>query len=239
MPRRRPPGARLVDDLAGDGQAFGGAVFAGAPHALELGFGEGDAGDLVLQVLGVVEVAQGHDAEEDGQALRHLRGVHQGLEGGDVEGRGRDQEVDAGLDLAPGVLDLALDVLGRGIDARADDERGRLGEGDAVAVVALVEAAQELDQLDGIDVPEAAGVGVVAQEGRRAGAGDDVPDAEGVGAEEVGLERHDALLPGRDGEDGFEVGHALLHEDGEAGGADLGARAAGLADEHGAGSRRP
>ena len=74
-----------------------------------------------------------------------------------------------------------------------------------MAVVPLVEATQQLDELDGIDVPDAAGVGVVAQQRRRAGAADDVAHAERVGAEQVGLQRHDALLPGRDGEDGFEV----------------------------------
>ena len=115
----------------------------------------------------------------------------------------------------------------------AYDEGRRLGERDAVPVLARVEATQELDQLDGIDVPKAARVRIVALQRRRSGTTDHVPHTKGVGAQEVCLQRHHTLLPCRDGQDGFEAGHALLYEDGKAGGADLGTRAAGGADEHG------
>ncbi len=54
----------------------------------------------------------------------------------------------------------------------------------------MVERPEYVDQADGIDIVDRRSIGVIAEAGRIAGQRDDVPDAHGVGADQVGLEAH-------------------------------------------------
>ena len=76
-------------------------------------------------------------------------------------------------------------------------ERGLGRQGQAIAVPALVQPVQQPGQPHGVDLPNAVDVGVVAAERRVAGGADHGPHAERMRPEQVGLQRHDGLVPGR------------------------------------------
>ena len=101
---------------------------------------------------------------------------------------------------------------------------------------AQVEPGQDLDQADRIDVPDAGPGRVVADPRRVAGQGDDVADAEGVGAEQLRLERHQVPVTRRAMDQALEV-EVVLDPEGHRQGAhpDPGHRRVGDVDEVDAG----
>ena len=84
------------------------------------------------------------------------------------------------------------------------------------AVLAPVEPGQDRDEPDGVDVPDARR-GEVADPRRVAGQGQDVADAQGMGAEQLRLERHEVPVAGREVDEALEVEVVLDAErDGDA-----------------------
>ena len=76
-------------------------------------------------------------------------------------------------------------VGGRGIERAGDREACRLPDRRAGLVLAAVEPAEDVDQPDRIDVPDAGSVRVVADPRRVAGEGDDVPDPQRMRPEQL------------------------------------------------------
>ena len=185
--------ARIVEQLARLLQAFRDAVFAGLAHPLAQGLRHDDAGDLVVHELGVAEGLQRKHAEQEGNRQRagpleeplQRAPVIKGLGHGDLR---------AGIDLLPKPVDLVIEVLGRRVHRAGDGEARGPTDGRAQPVVAVVEALENLDQPNGVDVPHAGGGRVVADAGRVTGQRDDVPDAEGMGADQFRLQRHQVLV---------------------------------------------
>ena len=94
----------------------------------------------------------------------------------------------AGLDFVVEAAQLVFDVGHAGIGGDADGEVGAGADGVGADVEAVVEAADNVDQADGVDVEDRGGVGIVAQLGRVAGEAEDVAQADGRGAQQVGLD---------------------------------------------------
>jgi hypothetical protein len=65
-------------------------------------------------------------------------------------------------------------VGGRGIERAGDRERRWLADRGAGRVLAAVEPRQDLDETDGVDVPDTGRTGQIADPGRIAGQGQDV-----------------------------------------------------------------
>ena len=72
-------------------------------------------------------------------------------------------------------------------------------------VLAAVEAGEDLDEADRIDVPDARAGRVVADPRRIAGQGEDVADAQRVRAEQLRLEGHEVPVAGREVDEALEV----------------------------------
>src|SRR5439155_3547350 len=100
----------------------------------------------------------------------------------------------ARLDLLPEAVDLMVEVFRRRVDGAGDGEVGRLTNRRPEPVVALVEALQDLDQADRVDIPDPRRRRVVADPWRVTGQRDDVTDAERMRPDQLGLQRHQVLV---------------------------------------------
>ena len=92
-----------------------------------------------------------------------------------------------------------------GSSAQAIVNDGRLPDRRAGRVLAAVEAGQDLDEPDRVDVPHPGRARKIADPRRVAGERQDVADAERVGAQQLRLERHEVPVAGRDVDDALEV----------------------------------
>ena len=132
----------------------------------------------------------------------------------------------AGVELALEAVPLGRPVGGRRVEGAGDGEPGRLADRRAGAVLAAVEPGQDLDEPDRVDVPDARAGRVVADPRRVAGQGQDVADAERVGAEQLRLEGHQVPVAGREVDEALEVEVVLDAErDGQGAHPDAGHRA--------------
>ena len=111
----------------------------------------------------------------------------------------------AGRDLALQPIPFRGRVGGRRVERAGDREPGLLPDRRAGRVLATVEPREDLDQADRVDVPDAGRARQVADPRRVPGQGQDVADAEGVRAEQLGLERHEVAVARRDVDDALEV----------------------------------
>ena len=121
----------------------------------------------------------------------------------------------AGLDFVVEAAQFVLDVGHAGIGGDADGEVGAGADGVGADVEAVVEAADDVDQADGVDVEDGSCVRIVAQLGRIAGEAEDVVQADGRGAEQVRLNAEDIAIAAGVVENGFDAG-VLLNLDAEA-----------------------
>ena len=165
-------------------------------------------GDLVGQVVRLLEAAQRGHREQQRRVLRGQRGHHPEQRVQLVDGPA-DQEVRPGADLGPGPGDLGLRVLRAGVDPGADAERGLGGQREPVGIAAGVQAGQQRDQAERVDLPDPVHGRVVAKHRRAAGGADHAADTEGVRAEQFGLQGHDGLVPGGQRGDGLHAGLLL------------------------------
>ena len=96
-------------------------------------------------------------------------------------------------------------VRGGRVERAGDREPGRLADRRTRLVLAAVEPAEDLDEADRVDVPDAGPGRVVADPRRVAGQREDVPDAERVRAEQLRLDRHEVPVAGREVDEALEV----------------------------------
>ena len=238
--------AHLVEQRQGRLQADLRAPLPGRRHGGAHLVGDGDAGHLVMEELGVARGVQRQHAQQhrprQSVAPASRGALHEALPlGRGVDGLGHD-EMRAGLDLAGQALDLAIEVGGGRVQGAGDGEAGGRSDGSPGLVLAPVQAPQDADEADRIDVPDARPARVVADARRVAREGQDVADAQGVGAQQLRFERHQVPVAGREVDERLEAQVAL---DGEADGhgahahpghgavADVHQVRAGLADELG------
>ena len=107
-----------------------------------------------------------------------------------VQRLGHDQ-VGSGGELLLQSVPLRLLVRGGRIERAHDREPRALADRRARLVLAPVQAAEDLDEPHGIDIPDACACRVIANPWRIAGERQDVADPEGMRAQELGLERHE------------------------------------------------
>jgi hypothetical protein len=118
---------------------------------------------------------------------------------------------------ARGQLALEAVPLGRRLGRRrvegaGDREPRPLADRGPGRVLGAVETDEDLDQADRIDIPDARPGRVVTDPGRIAGQGDDVPDPQGVRAEQLRLERHQVPVAGRAMDEALEIEVVLDRE---------------------------
>ena len=82
-----------------------------------------------------------------------------------------------------------------GIDADTDRKRGRFTEGVAPQVQSPVHQMDHVGQADRVDVEDCRGIGIRAHFRRIAGNQQEVPQAEGGAAEEVGMHAQQIAVP--------------------------------------------
>ena len=187
-----------------------GAALAGRPHRRARLVRDRDARDLVVEELGVA----GGDEREHPEQDRHRDAARPEPPPGLREHR----------------LDLRLEYSGWVITRCAPAASFRSRRSHSVAASAAVESSaqaivkparwpidragrvlgevepgQHLDQPDRIDVPDPGPGRVVADPRRVAGQGDDVADAERVGAEQLRLEGHQVPVARRAVDEALEV----------------------------------
>jgi hypothetical protein len=126
---------------------------------------------------------------------------------------------------------LLVRVRGRGVEGAGDGEAGRLSDGRAGLVLAHVQAPNDLDQADGVDVPYGPGRELVGRPRRIAGQREDVADAQGVGAEQLGFEGHEVSVARRQVDQAFEV-EVVLDAEGHGHGAHSDPSRRRVADVH-------
>ena len=151
--------------------------------------GDRDAGHLVVEELGVAVAVEREHADDHGNR-RAARLLEKAVELGQVVHRLRLKPLRPRVHLAVEAADLRLDILGPGVQRRADAERGRQADAVTGRVQSLVHPLQDLDEADRVDVEDRRGADVVAGARRVALEGEDVADVERVGAEQVGLDAH-------------------------------------------------
>ena len=86
-----------------------------------------------------------------------------------IEDRLRHGKVRAGFDLCVEALDFVVEIVGDGIDGHADREIRGAAESFAGPVRALIQAAENFYEADGIDFVDAAGFRIIADRRRIAG----------------------------------------------------------------------
>ena len=217
------------------------AALAGRAHRLPGLVGDRDAGDLVVEELGVAGRDQRQDAEQDRdrdaarpEATARLREHRLDLLDR-VERLGHHQ-VRPGRELALEPIPLGRRVGGGRIEGAGDGEPGALADRAAGRVLGEVEPRQHLDQADRIDVPDPGPGRVVADPRRVAGQRDDVADPERVGAEQLRLEGHQVPVARRAVDEALEVEVVLDPErHGQGAHPDPGHRRVGDVDEVDAG----
>ena len=202
--------AGLVQERQRQFQADLRPAIAGRGHRRPGLVGDRDPRHLVVQELGVPCALERQQPEQDRdrEAARPepaagLR-VHRLDLADRVERLGHD-EMGAGGQLAFEAIPLGRTVGGRRVEGAGDREPGPLADRRAGAVLAPVEPGQDLDEADRVDVPDPRAGRVVADPGRVAGQGEDVPDAEGMGAEQLRLERHQVPVAGREVDEALDV----------------------------------
>ena len=103
--------------------------------------------------------------------------------------------------------------VGRGrIERTRDGERRVVSDWRSGGVFAPIEAIEDLDEADRIDVPDAGRRGVVADPWRIAGQRQDVPHPEGMGAEQLRFERHQVSVARREVDQALEIEIVLDRE---------------------------
>src|SRR5579859_1526415 len=109
--------------------------------------------------------------------------------------------------LAAGALAVEVNqgVFRVEVEGGADVEMGGHAKGGSGGVVAIVHATQDADEADGVHIPDAGEIGVVAGVKRITGEGEDVVDAEGVRAEQVRLDRHQVAVASGEVDDRLQV----------------------------------
>ena len=105
--------------------------------------------------------------------------------------------------LGPDPFELGLRVRRPRVDTGPDAEGCLRGQRQAVEIPAGVQAREQGHQAGRVDLPDPVDGRVVAQHRRVPGLTDDTADAERVRPEQVGLQRHDGLVPGRHRDDGL------------------------------------
>src|SRR3989338_1898697 len=201
--RRAGPGQKLAGELEAD---VAGAR-PGGFEPLDDVFGDADAGDFVVQPYGKLRAGERPESDERGDGRLAAEPLQEVVPDGRVEDRLGHGEVGPGLDLLLEAAELFVEVVGCGVDGDADGEVRAAAQGLARPVVALVETRKDADQADGVDFVNAAHLGVVAEDGRVAGDGEDVPDAaHGPGAEQDGLQADDVQVARGEVRDGFHPG---------------------------------
>src|SRR3712207_5624496 len=203
----------LSQDTLGHLGAVPGGVFGRErSQLLPYAFRDVYARDLVVEKLGLAGAPEGHETEQDTN-LPFPDLLERPVEHPDLEDRLGPERVGASLDLAPELLYLALEVLRGRVERCPDKEAGRLPDGVAGQVLASVHTREDVYEADRVGVEDARGLGVVPDLGRVARHGEDVPDAEGGGAEQVGLQAYEVPVASLDVGDGLDSG-LVLHDPG-------------------------
>ena len=117
-----------------------------------------------------------------------------------------------GVDLLPEPVELVVEVFRRRVDRAGDGESRRLANRGAQPIEALVEAGDDLDQADRVDIPHSRGARVIAHIGRIAGEGDDVAHPKRVGADQLRLEGHQVLVAAGEVDQGVDPDLLLDHD---------------------------
>jgi hypothetical protein len=193
-------------DLGADGDPLGlGGVAGAAPHAGERRVVDLDAGDLVVHVLQHPDAARRVDADEQWGSLGDPGG-HHGLQ---PSGEPVDVVDDVALEQVQAGVELPLQPLHR-VDQRVrrpDDPERRAGrEAFAGEQLARVEAGDEPDHAERVEVAHVSGERLVPADSQRVAAErHHGADAERPGAEEVALRRHRVAVAPGDLQDRFDA----------------------------------
>ena len=208
-------GADGFEHLLGDEDAFafGGVGGIGLGHAQHDLLGHGDA-QVVFHELGVAQAGEGPDAGDDGDAELG-DALEEALEEAEVEDGLGDGVLRAGLDLVAEAAEFVLDVGHAGVGGDADGEVGAGADGVGADVEPVVEAADDVDETDGVDVKDSSSVRIIAQLGRVAGEAQDVVQSDGRGPQQVRLNGQNIAIAAGVMENGLNPG-VLLDLDAEA-----------------------
>src|SRR5437879_10470822 len=183
------PAADLTDQPLSHLDADPQRPVAGVSEARADLLGDRDAGHLVVEELSVAVAVEREHADDHGNR-RAARLLEKAVELGQVVHRLRLKPLRPRVHLAVEAADLRLDILGPGVQRRADAERGRQADAVTGRVQSLVHPLQDLDEADRVDVEDRRSADVVARARRVAPEGEDVTDVERVGTEQVGLDPH-------------------------------------------------
>ena len=143
--------------------------------------------NLVVEELRLPGAAEGHEAEQDAHpsVTDTLQGV---LQGPYLEDRLRPEGVGPGLDLAPQLLYLLVQIFCRGVERSPDEEARRLAYGVASEVFSAIHPGEDVDEADRVGVEDRGRFRVVPDLGRVARHGQDVLYTQGRSPEQVGLQ---------------------------------------------------
>ncbi|VTR67808.1 hypothetical protein DESC_610391 [Desulfosarcina cetonica] len=190
----------LLDLFAGDLDAFVGDLFL--IHALEAFddfIGHIHAGHLHLHVARHTDTLHGRDAGQDVDLLgeSHVNGFLDPLAHSfHVEDALGLDEIDAGGDFLGQAMDAPFVGLGKGVGRAADENLGgTVDVGAAEELGFVAHFFDGADQLGGVDVEDALGLGMVAELLMVAGEAEHVADAHGRGTEDVGLHGQPVAIP--------------------------------------------
>ncbi len=157
------------NQLPGDGQSFCHAgLFFQAGHAPADLLGNADAGDLVMQVLGIPAADQRHDPDQDRDTDVSGLCTHFEKQGWIVNrlSLGKHRAV---IDLFPKTARLYGHVARVGIESRADGKTGTPADRAADGVDTTVHIGQQFDQGEGMQVKNRLCTGMVSHAGWIAG----------------------------------------------------------------------
>ena len=203
MPRTR------VDHFARDGDAFFARLLGvvHAAHALHVVFRHGHA-QLVHHEFGVAKAGERPDAA-DHRNLDMLDALEKCFQQIQIEHRLRDHILGAGLHFPFETADLLIHVQRAGIGAHADQQGGLRAHGVAADIQAVIQIVDDVDQADGVHVEDGGGVGISAHARRIAGDADQVADARGVRAQQLGLDAQNVAVAAAEVNHRFDAGLAL------------------------------
>lgn len=168
--------AGSVDFAQGGDDLFGDRKTCLAPscfHLCEDFLRDGDARDLVIQIVRHLEAFQRDDAEEDGKIQVFGAGEEVFCLPDIIDWLGLD-ELSSRFFLALQPFDLCIEVIGAGISCGTDVEIGSRTKVVSFDIVTAVEAAGDLDQSGGVDFEDTLGIRMVTDLGRIPGEGENV-----------------------------------------------------------------
>src|SRR5579864_2329339 len=158
---------------------------------------------LVVTELRVLVTLQRHDFHNDGdrrigdaiEKSVQLLEVVQGLGDGDIG---------PGFHFPMEPFELQAEIRGHWIEGAGDEELRRSANGVAGPVHALVELLDDLDESDGVHVPNTSCLGLDAGARRITGQRDDVSNSQRMRTKQIRLKRHRVSVASREMDEGLE-----------------------------------